>query len=429
MFGAGIDKSPLPSHEIALLVVMLPLIVANVATLAHSGFVRREVVRKWCRDNTSSLMSSAASWISTAEEDTPLGRHILAALRAREAQNMRELSSLFNVAALATTASVVLKLIIHSPRWMSFGQTVALIIYLAGLTLMRLFCGGGASSRPGLFYAFTMLCCCIYVATIQGSFDTVVISECSLVFFRSIATVRFHRLRTMAMWNVAYFSCAAHMIFSEFPEEARNFMVYQIWALFFMFFLSGWSTKVVVDRLHEEAKTAAVRSESSGLWNLLDLVCDVVVPLDEHLRIIDKAPRFSALVMMQGKDLEGTCLKDYMPEHEDREAFERCAISPPQSPAEETMPRAVHVKLRDGLGNLIRAELFCVQVQQLSGKTHFVGIREFSDCAPLPEFKRFGAPALEASPTFMASRGVSSGSGDSTETSEMSEAESGSGGD
>jgi len=169
-----------------------------------------------------------------------------------------------------------------------------------------------------------------------------------------------------------------------------------------------------VDRVREESETAALRSESSGLWNLLDLVCDVVVSLDDQLRITDKASRFSALVMTQGRNVEGECLKDFMPELADREAFERCATA--QTSLEDTAPRAIHVKLRDGLGNMLRVELFCVQVQHVLKTTHFIGIREFSDCALLPEFKRFDAAARGGRRAFpvttpATSRGTASDSG------------------
>jgi len=151
--------------------------------------------------------------------------------------------------------------------------------------------------------------------------------------------------------------------------------------------MSVISARAATSRVREEVETAALRNESSGLWHLLDLVCDVVLPLDDQLRIMDKSARFSAMVMMQGKDVQGTCLQDFMSDEEDREAFERCATSRFSSLAEETVPRATHVKLRDTWGNQIRVELFCVQVQQLLGTRHFVGIREFSDTAQLPEVK------------------------------------------
>lgn len=38
----------------------------------------------------------------------------------------------------------------------------------------------------------------------------------------------------------------------------------------------------------------------------------------------------------QGRNVQGTCLKEFMPDEEDREAFERCATSASPSLAEET---------------------------------------------------------------------------------------------
>lgn len=76
-----------------------------------------------------------------------------------------------------------------------------------------------------------------------------------------------------------------------------------------------------------------------------------------------------------------------MPSLGDRAAFERCvrAHGDEASGITGTMPRALHVRLRDSLGNHIRVELFCVTVQSLVQRRFFVGIREFSDHTPLPE--------------------------------------------
>jgi len=132
---------------------------------------------------------------------------------------------------------------------------------------------------------------------------------------------------------------------------------------------------------------------------LLELVCDTVVSLDGQLRIMGNASRLAAMAMLPSKSFEGTLLEDLMPVEEDRETLRRCMG--------ESQPCAVHVRLRDCMGGLIRVELFCVRVQQLVGARHLVGIREFSDCAPIPEFKRFeGARRRGAEPTGDASNGA-----------------------
>mmetsp|Transcript_104771 Transcript_104771/g.303227 ORF Transcript_104771/g.303227 Transcript_104771/m.303227 type:complete len:207 (+) Transcript_104771:283-903(+) len=44
------------------------------------------------------------------------------------------------------------------------------------------------------------------------------------------------------------------------------------------------------------------------------------------------------------------------------------------------------------MGNSIRVELFCVCLEQLAGARYFVGVKEFSDCEPIPECERFEKP-------------------------------------
>jgi len=181
----------------------------------------------------------------------------------------------------------------------------------------------------------------------------------------------------------------SYTVSKAFPDAARLLIICEIWISFAVVMMSAGAARALRGDIGREVEADILRSESSGLWNLLDLVCDVVVPLDDKLRIKDKAPRFAAMVMSQGRDIEGMRLDEFMPSEEDREAFERCATSVTPNFAQGTAPRALHVKLRDGLGNAIRVELFCVQVLTLVARSHYVGIREFSDYAPIPECRTF----------------------------------------
>jgi len=170
-------------------------------------------------------------------------------------------------------------------------------------------------------------------------------------------------------------------------------VLFKMWLTGIVIVLSITATKSSTEKIRADLDAARLRDQTSGLSTLLDLVCDVVVTLDENLRIRDKASRFSAMVMLQGKSVEGLRLQDYMPEAEDREKLERSTSELQADPAEAPASRAVHVKLRDSMGNIIAVELFCVQTQTLAGKTHFVGIREFSDfAAEVPECKSFAQP-------------------------------------
>lgn len=80
------------------------------------------------------------------------------------------------------------------------------------------------------------------------------------------------------------------------------------------------------------------------------------------------------------------------------------------------MPRALHVKLRDGWGSAIPVELFCVQVEKLAGKTHFIGIREFCDFAPAPMARTFQRPAPRRQRRQRSARGTAADSSSSSDS-------------
>eukprot|EP00429_Kryptoperidinium_foliaceum_P121446 CAMPEP_0176326314 /NCGR_PEP_ID=MMETSP0121_2-20121125/73862_1 /TAXON_ID=160619 /ORGANISM="Kryptoperidinium foliaceum, Strain CCMP 1326" /LENGTH=59 /DNA_ID=CAMNT_0017668907 /DNA_START=7 /DNA_END=183 /DNA_ORIENTATION=+ len=51
--------------------------------------------------------------------------------------------------------------------------------------------------------------------------------------------------------------------------------------------------------IRRDIEATILREESSGLKSLLDLVCDVVVTLDDAMTIRGGAKDFAALVMLQ----------------------------------------------------------------------------------------------------------------------------------
>lgn len=75
----------------------------------------------------------------------------------------------------------------------------------------------------------------------------------------------------------------------------------------------------------------------------------------EDLRIRDKSSRFSAMVMLQGKSVEGLRLQDYMPSEEDREKFER------------SQPRVGHRGSSSWDKNVLGADQMSWRVRQFGG--------------------------------------------------------------
>lgn len=413
--------------ELVMLSVVALLLLVNMVASMRQWLSYLSILRRLCCENWCHLRRLLSCRRDDVQEGDLVSEQMSKIIRDRVAANMLEMVSLFHIVIFAAMMSICMNTLSRSPRWMSFKQDVVLIVCFGSTTLLRNVLRPMAVARPVAVYIFMMTGLCAFVAASENSVDLLFRSEGLIMFMRGALTFRFHMIGVASLTNMGYFATFVVVSVNQFPGASKNLIIYQFWATLFMLIVSSFSMQAAQEQTRREVETLTLRSESSGLWNLLDLVCDVVISLDGRLRIVGNASRFSALVMLQGKSSEGMDLTAFMTAEADRETFERCASSPSHSLAEETQPRAIHVKLRDGLGNLIPVELFCVRVQHLVGTTHFVGIREFSDFAPIPECKRFGSGPSRRQPTAAAGigvgaiAGVSDDAGDSATLSSSSD--------
>mmetsp|Transcript_68762 Transcript_68762/g.199486 ORF Transcript_68762/g.199486 Transcript_68762/m.199486 type:complete len:552 (-) Transcript_68762:54-1709(-) len=393
----GVSSGPISiSLESGLIVSATVLIgLLNLVSFVRYCLPRR---REWWQKGVEHLRSIRAILSrrnDSADDGNAISKHFEERMHKKAATGMQEACLVFHLVTGVCCLSICYNISTSAQRWMSRGQTFSVLTGFAVMTGLRMPCMRSfMETRPSITYAFSMLILCSFIFTVRPSLEMAMVSEGTCLWLRVIASTRLHKVYTVVCWNLIYFFTVMCMGIWKLSNDLGSLISFQLWATVFVIIVAVVSSQAVREDVRKDIETATLRSESSGLWNLLDLVCDVVVSLDENLRITDKASRFSALVMLPGKNLERMSLKDLMPAESDREAFERCAASSSTGLAEETVPRAIHVKLRDGLGNLIPVELFCVQVQQVVGRTHFVGIREFTDFAPIPECKRFDTATI-----------------------------------
>lgn len=139
----------------------------------------------------------------------------------------------------------------------------------------------------------------------------VFVAELAALVIRIAMGVRHHKILPMVLWNVAYEVASGFTFLRVLGVEFfAEVLTYELWVASMVFTLccsAIWDTQADA-RL--EVQASALRSESSGLWSLLELICDVVVPLDDRLRVSEQALRLGALLTMQGKSLQGTRLQD-----------------------------------------------------------------------------------------------------------------------
>jgi len=137
--------------------------------------------------------------------------------------------------------------------------------------------------------------------------------------------------------------------------------------------------------VRQEITATTLKGETAAQTGLLNLVCDVVVELDQDLHIIEDAPKLSALLTLGGRtrSLKGAKLQDFMPAEEDKQRFEQRLLEPAADNDfgegqgySDFLPGALPVKMLDSLGNNLSVELFYSQCKYLGQRRFFIGLRE-----------------------------------------------------
>jgi len=381
-----------PLSDLILFVVFACLIVVNILAGARTCVSRRKFGWREFAAKCKGAVGLFFGPYGVAKGD-PVQAEIDRRMAAKVKAKMAWAWNMCNYCVTASSITICMNLALGMQRWMSFGQTVAAAVALAAMTVGTTCLAATLARHPAITFSMVMAAMCLFTSLVNFELRSIALTSGISWFTRMMVSSGSDRLRLVCSWNVLHcaivcYTCYTH--WTDNTEIASTLMLFELWLDSVLCVMSARAAQTLRDDTRCEVDADMLRSESSGLWDLLDLVCDVVVQLDDQHRILDGAPRFSALVMSQGRDVKGMRLQEFMPLEEDKEAFERCASSmTAHDSAQGTAPRVLHGKLRDSMGNMIRVELFCVQVPRLVGRSHYVGIREFSDFAPIPECRRF----------------------------------------
>jgi len=145
-------------------------------------------------------------------------------------------------------------------------------------------------------------------------------------------------------------------------------------------------------RLELEAQSS--RSALAAAQSVLRSVCDVVVVVDDELRLEeDSAELRNMLLLNQTRQLQQEDLRGFLASAEDCAKFSeqvRNATSSGQNGGEPShLSIAFHVSMKDSAGITLEVEVFVVQFLSRAGKdAYLVGIREQSDSFAPSELRR-----------------------------------------
>lgn len=182
-----------------------------------------------------------------------------------------------------------------APRWMTTSQTMLCLVALACFTVGTACFSHAWARRPNLLYSIVMTFMCVTFFLTETGLVGVLFCEAGTFYFRFTVSANFHKTSLVVFWNLLYVVCAASTVVRLFPHEARMLIIYQVWNVGVIVLLSMSTTRSIREDIRNKVEKAMLMDESSGLWNLLDLVCDVVITMDAELRITDKVARLVQL--------------------------------------------------------------------------------------------------------------------------------------
>eukprot|EP00928_Gymnodinium_smaydae_P060665 TRINITY_DN4438_c0_g1_i8.p1 TRINITY_DN4438_c0_g1~~TRINITY_DN4438_c0_g1_i8.p1 ORF type:complete len:548 (+),score=53.75 TRINITY_DN4438_c0_g1_i8:30-1673(+) len=355
------------------------------ASVAHVSKILSSVARP---------MRVAAETAVNGKVDDPIDDEVSRMMKERQKKHMSICSKILCHATSIALLSIVANIVNGQPRWMTFEQTIVMLVLLL--------IGLGVNSQSFLEHEFTvyasyftfMTLSVIWIVVGDYSGQTAIYSGQVVLLYtlivanllRLLATVYVMHFSMSVSWGVVCFlATCCKLVFVEFETSfpISNILAIEAVNCISVVLLSEGIRNATCAELLHVAKAAAGSIEKSAATTLLENVCDVSLNLDPALEISEDALRFKAMLMLNpNSSVDGVPLDNYIPSEEDKTRLHQQLTT--SSSSNDSIVRCFNVTMRDSIGNGIRVEMFSVCFETLSGsKRYMLGIREFSDLAPL----------------------------------------------
>jgi len=375
------------SHEKLVFAIAVILVVIRLATAACATLnfpwrtARRELhrlVAKW-----------RCLWQGCPNQDNDVVKDQLAEW---ELQHFRYAITLLTAICSFFCIIHLVNIATSTSRMGSPGQDAAFYTLFATSVLLDM-CPKVISNKTinWLFGFFTLITVVAYLPGVcppQNLWPQIMYANL-LFFLLSISRVQ---VATVAICNALHsVSWSVHLLMVEVPcitFPSRGLVLLQCaWVMTLVAYT--WILRQSLQTsFQKDMEAKMLRGEQFAFKALLRMVCDVVIELDPHLRLIGPAQDLSAFLLRGStQTMEGIPLVEIMPREEDRARVLALFIN-------HDGPRVTHFSLRDGNGTLMEVEMFSFLFEGLDGKSRcFAGLREFSDRAP-------PAATLSQTPTY-----------------------------
>lgn len=169
--------------------------------------------------------------------------------------------------------------------------------------------------------------------------------------------------------------------FSNIP--ARSVILPTVFAFLWKLVLLGGLETMLIRSVKSDVKARSGKCHQSAVHSLLNLLCDVVVDLDEELCFKSEFGKLAGLLMRSaGRVLTGTAFTSLLLDEDDRSRFSNVVQEGPLHEDGSPLPGMVALRLKDAIGNILRVSLFHVPYRSVSGRVHhLVGLIEEADGA------------------------------------------------
>lgn len=152
----------------------------------------------------------------------------------------------------------------------------------------------------------------------------------------------------------------------------------------------------VSEMVRLELAASVTRNELGAARSVLRGVCDVVVHLDSDFRLQGESPTLSDMLLLNPlRSIAGEDIRSFLHQEQDQEKFTEQMTRTMLGECDEAgLCAAFNIRMRDGAGIPLAVEAFGVRFVDPEGRQmFFVGIREFTDTAPMT---REGEEALRS---------------------------------
>ncbi|CAK0830577.1 unnamed protein product [Prorocentrum cordatum] len=250
-----------------------------------------------------------------------------------------------------------------------------------------------------LWFSFMMALVVLWVSPLASGVEA---SSSLLPFGATLVLCLFSmnfRLNVTCLWSVSLSICSTIYFGTEsFVEEFlpdRTQRVTQVLVancIFSILLTIVHQSVYLVVQYDMEANIS--RNELKAARSVLRGVCDAVVELDSDFRLQDGSSELVGMLLLNPlRPILGEDFRQFLASRHNREKFSE-QISKVLLPIEDSvglspedsvgLSAAFHVSMKDSSSVTLEVEMFCVRFVNREGQTaHFIGIREFTDTAPM----------------------------------------------